>query len=130
MERPGYGIYVEDGERGCSTTTTSRAPPTRPTTSASAGPVGRRCDHVVATLSAVGYSGTNPTGVVVRDSTWDDNGAGIVPNSYANEALPPQARTTIVRNTITGSGRAPVPIRTALAGFVGIGVGWPGGTTT
>src|SRR5207245_2043361 len=60
--------------------------------------------NVVATLSAVGYSGTNATGVVIRDSVWDRNGAGIVPNTYANEGLPPQGRTEIVGNTITGSG--------------------------
>jgi hypothetical protein len=83
--------------------------------------------RVVARLSAVGYSGTNATGVVIRDSVWDRNGAGIVPNTYANEALPPQARTTIVRNTVTNSGRARVPIRTALAGFVGVGIAVAGG---
>ena len=64
---------------------------------------------------------------MIRDSVWDRNGAGIVPNTYANEALPPQARTTIVRNTVTRSGRARVPIHTALAGFVGIGIAIAGG---
>src|SRR5262249_42178936 len=52
---------------------------------------------------------------------------GLVPNTYANEALPPQARTTIVGNTVTNSGQADVPIRTALAGFVGIGIAVAGG---
>ena len=75
----------------------------------------------------MGYSGTNATGVVIRDSLWDRNGAGIVPNTYANEALAPQARATIVRNTVTNSGRARVPIKTALAGFVGIGIAIAGG---
>ena len=84
-------------------------------------------DSVVATRSAVGYSGTNSSGVVIRNSVWNRNGAGIVPNTYANEALPPQARTTIVGNTISNSGRARVPIRTALAGFVGIGIAIAGG---
>src|SRR4030095_9882728 len=68
--------------------------------------------RVVARLSAVGYSGTNATGVVIRASVWDRNAAGIVPNTYANEALPPQAKTTIARNLVTNSGRARVPIRT------------------
>ena len=83
--------------------------------------------HVVAKLSAVGYSGTNSSGVVIRDSVWDRNGAGILPNSYANDALPPEAGSTIVRNVVTRSGRAAVPIVTALAGFVGIGIGIAGG---
>jgi hypothetical protein len=86
-----------------------------------------RIDHVVARLSAVGYSGTNAAGVTITDSLWQSNGAGIVPNSYANEKDPPEARATIIRNTVTGSGRAAVPIRTALAGFVGVGIAVAGG---
>jgi hypothetical protein len=84
--------------------------------------------HVVARLSAVGYSGTNSTGVVISDSLWDRNGVGLLPNTYANEALAPQARTTILRNTVTNSGLAPVPIRTPLAGFIGIGIAVAGGS--
>jgi parallel beta helix pectate lyase-like protein len=122
-----YGIYVEDGEHG-------RVDHTYVSGAARAAYyVGecRPCDatvsNVVARLSAIGYSGTNATGVVIRDSLWDRNGAGLVPNTYANEALPPQARATIVRNTVTGSGRAGVPIKTALAGFIGVGIAVAGG---
>src|SRR6185503_20131463 len=106
-----YGIYVEDGEHGrvdhAYVSGAARA----------AYYVGecRPCDakiaNVVARLSAIGYSGTNATGVEIRNSTWDRNGAGIVPNTYANEALPPQEHATIMRNTITQSGRAAVPSR-------------------
>lgn len=78
--------------------------------------------------SAVGYSGTNSSGMVIRDSIWTGNGAGIVPNTYANEALPPETGTTIVLNVITRSGRDRVPIHTALAGFVGIGIAVAGGS--
>lgn len=123
----GYGIYIEDGERG----TIDHA---YVSGAADAGyyvgecrPCEATISHVVATLSAVGYSGTNGTGVLIRDSLWDRNGAGIVPNTYANEALPPEARTSIVRNAVRNSGRARVPIRTALAGFVGIGIAVAGG---
>lgn len=122
-----YGIYAEDSEHGAiDHDYVSGA-------ADAAYYVGecRPCDAVVAnvvgTLSAVGYSGTNASDVVIRDSVWDRNGTGIVLTSYANEALPPQARTTIVRNTITASGRARVPMRTALAGFVGVGIAVAGG---
>jgi hypothetical protein len=122
-----YGIYVEDGEHG-------RVDHTYVSGAARAAYyVGecRPCDakiaNVVARLSAIGYSGTNATGVDIRNSTWDRNGAGIVPNTYANEALPPQEHATIMRNTVTRSGRAAVPIKTALAGFIGIGVAIAGG---
>ena len=122
-----YGIYVEDSEEGA----VDHAYVSGAADAAYYVGECRPCDatlsNVVARLSAVGYSGTNATGVLIRDSVFDRNGAGIVPNSYANEALPPQERTTIVRNRVTGSGRARVPIRTALAGFVGIGIALAGG---
>jgi hypothetical protein len=123
----GYGIYVEGGREG----TLDHDYVSGAADAAYYVGECRPCDatiaNVYATRSAVGYSGTNASGVVIRDSTWNGNGAGIVPNSYANEALPPQSGSTIVGNTIVGSGRARVPIRTALAGFVGIGIAVAGG---
>jgi hypothetical protein len=122
-----YGIYVEDGERGVLDHDYVSGAADAAYYVGECRPCRATISHVVATLSAVGYSGTNATGVAIRDSVWDRNGAGIVPNTYANEALPPQARTTIVGNTVTSSGRARVPIRTALAGFVGTGIALAGG---
>jgi hypothetical protein len=84
--------------------------------------------NLVARLSAVGYSGTNASGpLVIRDSLWDRNGAGILPNSYANEKDPPQRNALIVGNTVVRSGWARVPLHTPLAGFYGIGIGIAGG---
>src|SRR5262249_28456137 len=104
----GYGIYTEDSRQG----TIDHDYVSGAADAAYYIGECRRCDapvhHVYATLSAVGYSGTNSTGVVIRDSRWVDNGAGIVPNTYANEALPPEAKTTIVHNVVSGSGREPV----------------------
>jgi Right handed beta helix region len=122
-----YGVYVEDGEQGVVDNAYVSGAARAAYYVGECRPCHATISHVVARLSAIGYSGTNATGVVIRDSVWDRNGAGIVPNTYANEALPPQARATIVRNTITNSGRARVPIRTALAGFVGIGIAIAGG---
>jgi len=123
----GYGIYVEDGRGGTVDHDYVSGAADAAYYVGECKPCDATVEHVVATLSAVGYSGTNATAVTIRDSVWDRNGAGIVPNSYANEALPPQGRTTIVRNTIRDSGRAAVPIRTALAGFVGVGIAIAGG---
>ena len=122
-----YGIYVEDGQRGVIDHDHVSGAARAAYYIGECRPCRATVSKVVATLSAVGYSGTNATGVTIRDSTWDRNGAGIVPSSYANEAHPPQARATIVNNTVTSSGRARVPIRTALAGFVGIGIAVAGG---
>jgi hypothetical protein len=123
----GYGVYVEDAQNGVIDHSYVSGAADAAYYVGECRPCRATIANVVAERSAVGYSGTNSTGVLIRDSVWRDNGAGIVANTYANEALPPEARTTVVRNTITGSGRERVPIRTALAGFVGIGVALAGG---
>jgi hypothetical protein len=123
----GYGIYVEDGSEGALDHDYVSGAADAAYYIGECRPCRATIDRVVGVLSAVGYSGTNSSGVLIRNSVWDRNGAGIVPNTYANEALPPEARTTIVGNTISQSGRVPVPIRTALAGFVGIGNAIAGG---
>ena len=122
-----YGIYIEDGRQGVIDNDYVSGAARAAYYVGECRPCDATVSRVVATLSAVGYSGTNATGVTIRDSTWDRNGAGIVPNTYANEALAPQARATIVGNTVTSSGRARVPIRTALAGFIGVGIAIAGG---
>ena len=83
---------------------------------------------VVAVLSAVGYSGTNASGLTIRDSLWDRNGAGILPNTFADETDPPQHGARFVDNVVRSSGRARVPINTPLAGYFGIGIAIAGGS--
>jgi hypothetical protein len=85
--------------------------------------------HVTARYSAIGYSGTNAGGnLEVRDSLFDRNGTGILPNSYeGQEAPPPERDTRIAHNTVRGSGSVPVPANSPLAGFVGLGIGIAGG---
>ena len=123
----GYGLYAEDGRGGTFDHDYVSGAADAAYYIGDCRPCGATIHDVVATLSAVGYSGTNSTGVVIRDSRWIRNGAGIVPNSYANDPLPPEGRATIVGNTISGSGRAAVPIHTALAGFIGVGIAIAGG---
>ena len=122
-----YGIYAEDSEHGTIDHDFVSGAGDAAYYVGECRPCDTTVSHVVARLSAVGYSGTNATGVLIRDSVFDRNGAGIVPNSYSNEALAPEARIRIVSNTIIDSGRARVPIATALASFIGIGVAIAGG---
>lgn len=123
----GYGLYAEDGRVGRFDHDYVSGAADAAYYVGDCRPCAATIDSVVATLSAVGYSGTNSTGVVIRDSVWTRNGAGIVPNSYANDPNPPEGRATIVGNMISGSGRAAVPIHTALAGFIGVGIAIAGG---
>jgi hypothetical protein len=124
----GYGIYIEDGQDGVIDHSYVSGAADAAYYIGECKPCRATVAGVVAVRSAVGYSGTNSSGVLIRDSVWRGNGAGIVPNTYANEALPPEAGTTIVRNVVTRSGRERVPIHTALAGFVGIGIAVAGGS--
>jgi len=88
------------------------------------------CDTVIrgvtGRLSAVGYSGTNAGGgVTVRDSLWERNGVGILPNSYeTGQEPPPQQDAVFTGNRVIGSGTVPTPVHTVLAGFIGIGSAW------
>jgi parallel beta helix pectate lyase-like protein len=84
---------------------------------------------LTATLSAVGFSGTNASGnLVVEYSLFENNGVGILPNSFDIGLTPPPQRDAIFRgNVITGSGTVPVPRQTPLGGYHGIGIGIVGG---
>jgi len=85
--------------------------------------------RVIARYSAIGYSGTNAGGnLEIRDSVWELNGSGIMPNSYEKqEAPPPQHDSLIAGNSIRGSGTVEVPANSPLAGYVGIGIAVNGG---
>lgn len=91
------------------------------------------CDAVLrnltATLSAVGYSGTNAGGnLVLEDSLFESNAVGIFPNSYdVGLEPPPQREATFRRNVVRGSGSIPTPRQTPLGGFHGIGIAIAGG---
>ena len=124
----GYGIYSEDSTDGLIEHDYVSGAADAAYYIGECDPCRSTIRHVVARLSAVGYSGTNASGaLVIRDSVWDGNGAGILPNSLADEADPPQHDALIAGNTITRSGRARVPLATPLAGYYGIGIGVAGG---
>ena len=124
----GYGIYSEDSTGGLIGHDYVSGAADAAYYIGECDPCRATIRNVVARLSAVGYSGTNASGaLVIRDSVWDRNGAGILPNSLANEADPPQHDALIVGNTVTGNGRARVPLNTPLAGWYGIGIGIAGG---
>jgi Right handed beta helix region len=124
----GYGIYSEDSTGGLIERDYVSGAADAAYYVGECNPCNSTIRHVVARLSAVGYSGTNASGgLVIRDSRWDRNGAGILPNSLADEADPPQHGALIVGNTVTASGRARVPLNTPLAGYYGIGIGVGGG---
>jgi plastocyanin len=66
-------------------------------------------ENVHAEMNFIGYSGTNATGVVIRDSTWVRNGAGIVPNTLPTEDLGPNRGTWIVNNIVRNNNYETIP---------------------
>jgi hypothetical protein len=90
--------------------------------------------HAVVTNSrayknALGYSGTNAGGeLILMNSEWDHNAAGLLPNTLTSEPDPPQRGTTIVGNYIHDNNDTDVP-GTGITGIapVGTGVGITGG---
>ena len=64
-------------------------------------------DHVVAEWNGLGYSGTNVGGnLLIVNSEWRQNRAGIVPNSGTGEKLAPQHGATIVGNVVHDNNNA------------------------
>lgn len=66
-------------------------------------------DRVHAAKSYIGYSGTNATGVVIRNSTFVRNGAGVVPNTLPTERLGPNRGTLVIDNVIKANNYSTVP---------------------
>lgn len=85
--------------------------------------------NIVAEHSALGYSGTNAGGnLIIEDSVWANNGAGIVPNSLDSQANPPQRGTTIRNNTVTRNSNLNTPARGLTGAINGLGIGLAGGS--
>lgn len=79
--------------------------------------------NVVGTWSWLGYSGTNATGVIIRDSRFTHNAVGVAPNTLPTEELGPNRGTFIYNNKIWDNNYGTIPA----AGFsdqpVGIAIG-------
>lgn len=65
--------------------------------------------NVVGTWSYLGYSGTNATGVVIRDSVFRHNAVGVAPNTLPTEELGPNRGTFVYNNRIFNNNYASVP---------------------
>jgi plastocyanin len=85
-------------------------------------------NEVVAERNSLGYSGTNAGGdLLILNSRWVDNRAGIVPNTLDSELLPPERETTIAGNYVARNhNRAPVAKAGTYAAF-GNGIVLAGG---
>jgi plastocyanin len=85
--------------------------------------------NVISRGNALGYSGTNAGGdMIIRDSEWADNMAGIVPNTLDSEALPPQRGVLIVGNWVHGNHNRSAPASPTTFPAFGNGIVLAGGS--
>jgi hypothetical protein len=84
------------------------------------------CDAVVSDLlserNALGWSGTNASGVTIKDSEFRLNALGIVPNSLNSEEDPPAAGGEIINNNVHDNGKVNVPGTATFGQFYGGGI--------
>ncbi len=72
------------------------------------------CDAIITDVhsewNGLGYSGTNAGGnLVIENSEWDQNSAGIVPNTLDSEKMPPQRGAALIGNDVHDNGNAQAP---------------------
>lgn len=85
-------------------------------------------DDVVSEWNALGYSGTNAGGnLIIRNSTWHDNLAGIFPNTLDSEGTPPEHQTVVINNDIYNNNNDQAPSSRIEYPLIGTGIGVPGG---
>ncbi len=83
---------------------------------------------VISEYNGLGYSGTNAGGnLLIVNSTWRHNRAGIVPNSGSYEGCAPERETTIVGNLVYGNSNGDTPAISAARDAQGNGIIIPGG---
>ena len=84
------------------------------------------CNAVVTDLlserNALGWSGTNASGVTIKNSEFRLNALGIVPNSLNSEDLPPAAGGEIINNNVHDNGKTDVPGTSEFGKFSGAGI--------
>ncbi|MBI4260342.1 MAG: right-handed parallel beta-helix repeat-containing protein, partial [Actinobacteria bacterium] len=82
---------------------------------------------VIAEDNGLGYSGTNASGeLLIVNSEWRYNMAGIVPNTLDSELLPPQHDITIAGNWVHDNNNREAPAKAAPYSAIGYGIALPG----
>jgi hypothetical protein len=129
-ERNGdYGVYAFDSVKGQLEHIYASGSPDAGVYIGQCYPCDAVVDDVVAEYNGLGYSGTNAGGnLLIVNSTWRHNRAGIVPNSGSYELCYPQRETTIVGNTVYDNNQPDTPAIDVALLAMGNGILVAGGT--
>ncbi len=123
-----YGIYAFGARRGQFDHDYASGSPDSGFYIGQCYPCDALISHVTSEGNALGYSGTNAGGnLVIRDSVWDDNGTGILPNTLDSEKLAPEHQTIIVDNLVYNNNNASAPFKSLEYPSIGTGIAVPGG---
>ncbi len=123
-----YGLYALGATRGEFDHTYASGNPDSGFYIGECFPCDALITDVLAENNGLGYSGTNAGGnLVIKDSVWRNNAAGIVPNTLDTETGPPERGTTIVHNEVIANNNADSPQFAYPRAFLGVGIGVPGG---
>ena len=105
-----YGVYVFDSMNGDLEHIYAAGSPDAGVYIGECFPCNSVIDDVVSEHNGLGYSGTNSGGnLLIVNSTFRFNRAGVVPNSGSYELCYPQRQTTIVGNTVHSNNQADTP---------------------
>ena len=117
-----YGIYAFDSVGGRFDNSYASGHPDSGFYIGQCSPCKAIIENIVAEGNALGYSGTNAGGeLVLRDSVWRNNMAGIVPNTLDVEYLAPQRGARIENNRVVGNNNDEAPAKAI--GFPAFGTG-------
>src|SRR5918997_1804859 len=105
-----YGVYAFESTQGLLEHSYASGSPDAGFYIGGCYPCDAVIDDVVAEINGLGYSGTNSGGnLLIVNSTFRDNRAGIVPNSGTYEPCYPERETTIVGNIVHSNNNTETP---------------------
>jgi nitrous oxidase accessory protein NosD len=105
-----YGVYAFDSTKGLLEHSYASGSPDAGFYVGQCYPCDAVIDDVVSEHNGLGYSGTNSGGnLLIVNSTFRNNRAGIVPNSGTYELCYPERDTTIVGNIVHSNNNADTP---------------------
>jgi hypothetical protein len=91
-------------------------------------PCSTTLDHVKGEFNTLGYSGTNSSGVTIKNSEFDQNFTGISTDSENNDDAPsPQLGSTFKHNFVHDNNNPNVPSKPEGLRIVGVGIIVTGG---
>ncbi len=123
-----YGIYAFDSVKGQIEHSYGAGSPDAGFYIGQCYPCDAVLDNVLAEHNGLGYSGTNSGGnLLIVNSTFRNNRAGVVPNSGSYELCYPERETTIVGNTVHSNNQPDTPAIDVALLAMGNGILTPGG---